>query len=120
MTVLSEKRSAGAEVWTPVCRAEQVPRAAGVAVLLDDGVQVAVFRTVEGDVFGLSNVDPFSGAAVLSRGIVGDVGGVPVVASPVYKQNFDLRTGQCLDDAGVRIEAYPLRVTDGIVHVGVR
>lgn len=120
MTVLSDDRSAEVETWTPVCRVEQVPRAAGVAVLLDDGVQVAVLRTDDGEFHGLSNIDPFSGAAVLSRGIVGDVGGVPVVASPIYKQNFDLRTGQCLDDAEVRVATYPVRVADGTVHVGVR
>ncbi|GAA1208603.1 nitrite reductase small subunit NirD [Prauserella alba] len=120
MTVLSDEQQAGSTVWTPVCRVEQVPLAAGVAVLLDGGLQVAVLRTAGDEFFGLSNVDPFSGAAVLSRGIVGDVGGVPVVASPIYKQNFDLRTGQCLDEAGVRIDVHPLRITDGVVHVGVR
>ncbi|GAA1245927.1 nitrite reductase small subunit NirD [Prauserella halophila] len=120
MTVLPDEQVGGSETWTPVCRVEQVPRAGGVAALLDGDVQVAVFRTGDGELHGLSNVDPFSGAAVLSRGIVGDVGGVPAVASPIYKQNFDLRTGRCLDDDGVRIEAYPVRVTGDLVHVGVR
>ncbi|MBB3052771.1 nitrite reductase (NADH) small subunit [Prauserella isguenensis] len=120
MTVLSDEQSAGAETWTPVCRVDQVPLAAGVAALLDGGVQVAVLRTDDGEFHGLSNIDPFSGAAVLARGIVGDIGGVPVVASPIYKQNFDLRTGRCLDDPDVRIATYPIRVVDGTVHVGVR
>ena len=35
---------------------------------------------------------------MISRGIVGDRGGVPKIASPIFKQSFDLRTGQCLDD----------------------
>ncbi len=103
--------------WTPVCSAAAVPRGDGVAVLLDGEVQVAVFRTVADGFHGLSNIDPFSGAAVLSRGIVGDHGGVPVVASPVYKHRFDLRTGDCLDDETVSVRTYAVRVVDGVVHV---
>lgn len=106
--------------WTPVCPQDRVPRNFGVAALLAGGVQVAIFRTGDDEFHGLSNVDPFSGAAVLSRGIVGDVGGVPVVASPVYKQNFVLATGRCLDDESVCLETYPVRVVDGMVEVAVR
>jgi NAD(P)H-dependent nitrite reductase small subunit len=64
-------------------------------------------------VYAVDNRDPFSGAHVLSRGIVGDKAGVPKVASPVYKQSFDLRTGRCLDDDTVVIAAYPVRVDRG-------
>ena len=67
----------------------------------------------------MSNVDPFSGAAVLSRGIVGDRHGVPVAVSPVYKQAFDLRTGICLDDPTVSVRTYPVRVDDGVIVVGL-
>ncbi|WP_019808517.1 nitrite reductase small subunit NirD [Saccharomonospora halophila] len=103
--------------WVPVCRLADVPRADGVAALLDGDVQVAIFRTDDDTLHGLSNVDPFSGAAVLSRGIVGEHEGVPVVASPVYKQRFDLRTGVCLDDLSVRVPTHPVRLVDGVVHV---
>ncbi|MCW2866536.1 MAG: assimilatory nitrite reductase small subunit, partial [Marmoricola sp.] len=87
-----------------------------------DGRAVAVFRTFEGEVFALSNYDPFSRASVLARGIVGTRGSgaeqVPFVASPMHKQAFDLRTGQCLDDAAVRIPSYDVRLEDGTVLVG--
>ena len=102
---------------TPVCAVSDVPLEGGVAALVD-GVAVAVFRTHDGSVFALSNVDPFSGASVLSRGIVGSRGDVPVVSSPMYKQAFDLRTGACLDDAAVRVTSYDVAVVDGVVHVG--
>ena len=46
-------------------------------------VQVALFRAHEGTIHAIDNIDPFSGAAVLSRGIVGDRAGVATVASPV-------------------------------------
>ncbi|RBM11204.1 nitrite reductase (NAD(P)H) small subunit [Prauserella sp. PE36] len=104
--------------WVAVCRADAVLRAYGVAALLENGEQVAIFRTWDDEFYGLSNLDPFSGAAVLSRGIVGDAGGLPVVASPIYKQQFELRTGRCLDDETVRVATYPVRVVDGVVHVG--
>jgi nitrite reductase (NADH) small subunit len=55
---------------------------------------------------------------VLSRGIVGDRGGVPVVVSPVYKQAFELATGRCVDDPGVAVATYPAEVWDGYVRVG--
>ncbi|MFF5990193.1 nitrite reductase small subunit NirD [Prauserella flavalba] len=112
MTAMAE------QTWVAVCRTDAVPRAYGVAALLENGEQVAIFRTEDDEFYGLSNLDPFSGAAVLSRGIIGDTGGVPVVASPIYKQQFELRTGRCLDDDTVCVATYPVRVIDGVVHVG--
>jgi nitrite reductase (NADH) small subunit len=102
---------------TPVCPVDAIPVERGVAALVH-GVAVAVFRTYEGDLFALSNVDPFSGASVLSRGIVGSRGEAPVVSSPMYKQAFDLRTGACLDDDSVAVPAYDVTVVHGIVLVG--
>jgi nitrite reductase (NADH) small subunit len=106
------------QTWTSVCALNALQPEAGVAVLLPDASQVAVFRTFDGALHAVANVDPFSGAAVLSRGIVGDRGGVAVVASPIYKQAFDLKTGACLDDPTVSIAVHPVRVLDGIVQVG--
>ena len=100
-----------------VCAVEAVPLEGGVAALVD-GAAVAVFRTHAGEVFALGNVDPFSGASVLSRGIVGTRGDAPVVSSPMYKQAFDLRTGQCVDDPAVSVPSYDVAVVDGVVVVG--
>ena len=104
--------------WLSVCGAVAVPSEQGVAALLPDGRQVAVFRTHDGALHALSNVDPFSGAAVLSRGIVGDLGGVAVVASPMHKQHFELATGRCVEDPEVAVAVYPVREHDD--HVQVR
>jgi nitrite reductase (NADH) small subunit len=90
---------------------------AGSAVLVD-GVQVALFRLGEDLVCGIGNHDPFSGANVLSRGLVGSRGDAVFVASPMHKQPFDLHTGQCLDDPELSVPTYPVRVVDGVVHVG--
>jgi nitrite reductase (NADH) small subunit len=65
----------------------------------------------------LDNRDPFSGAFVLSRGIVGTRGDVPTVASPIFKQAFDLRTGRCLSDPDVSVPTHLVRCVDGVVEV---
>jgi assimilatory nitrate reductase catalytic subunit len=98
-----------------VCPLDQILDNAGVCALVG-GEQVAVFR-VDGQVYAVGNYDPFSGANVLSRGIVGDLKGELVVASPVYKQHFSLKSGRCLEDATVRVPVYAARVEQGFVEV---
>jgi nitrite reductase (NADH) small subunit len=110
--------SAATTTWVDVCSVADLVPDRGVAALVG-GVQVAVFL-VDGEVFALSNFDPFSEAFVLSRGIVGSRGDRLKVASPVYKQSFDLRTGQCLDDADVSVPVFGARVVEGRVQVGTR
>ena len=82
-------------------------------------MQIALFRTHDGEVFAIGNQDPFSGANVMSRGIVGSRGDVPTVASPMFKQVFDLRTGSCLDDPSVSLPVYQVDVVDGQVTVNL-
>lgn len=107
-----------AQVWTTVCRFDALTAERGVAALLRDR-QVAVFRTFDDALYAVGNIDPFSGAAVLARGIVGDRGGEPTVASPLHKQVFSLATGRCLDDEAVALPTYPIRLNDGLVEVTV-
>jgi nitrite reductase (NADH) small subunit len=102
--------------WTTICPLERILPDTGVCALLNDR-QVAVFRVGE-QVYAIDNFDPFSKAYVLSRGIVGDRNGVPKVASPIYKQNFSLLTGECLDDPTVRLPIFAARIIDGQVQVG--
>ncbi|MQA60097.1 MAG: nitrite reductase small subunit NirD [Actinophytocola sp.] len=109
---------AGATVWTEICAVSRIPIACGVGALLPDGEQVAIFRTTDEEILAIGNIDPISGAAVLSRGIVGDADGVPCVASPIYKERFDLRSGACLDDPDMSVPTYPVRVEAGVIYVG--
>lgn len=104
--------------WTVVCPLERLDPDRGVAALVD-GVQVALFRTVDG-LFAIDNRDPVTGACVLSRGIVGSRGGAPTVASPLHKQVYDLRTGHCLDLPGVAVRRHEVRCRDGLVEVRLR
>jgi nitrite reductase (NADH) small subunit len=104
---------------TRVCPLDDIVPNAGVAALVD-GEQVAIFRLADDSVHAVGNLDPFSRANVLSRGIVGDLKGELVVASPVYKQHFALLTGRCVEDATVRIPVYRARVEEGFVVVEPR
>ncbi|NLG45829.1 nitrite reductase small subunit NirD [Gordonia sp. (in: high G+C Gram-positive bacteria)] len=104
--------------WTEACHFDRLDRLRGVAVLLPDGAQVALFRLADDSLRAVGNIDPISRAAVMSRGIVGDRNGFPVVASPLKKQAFSLIDGRCLDADGVRIPVYGTRVgLDGTVFV---
>lgn len=105
--------------WTGVCPYSRVEPERGVAALVD-GVQVAIFRLHDGRLFAIGNRDPIAGAHVMSRGIVGSRADAPTVASPLHKQVYDLRTGECLDVAGVAVPTYEVRCRDGLIEVLVR
>ena len=120
MTVVVDRRryaDTDTRVWTTACRLDALLPGRGVAVLLPGGEQVALFLLTDGTLAAVSNIDPFGGAAVMSRGITGDRGGEATVASPLLKQVFSLRDGRCLDDESHALALYDVRVTDGIVHI---
>ena len=101
--------------WLAICPLELIPPEAGVCAWVR-GVAVAIFRIGE-RVFAIGDRDPFTGASVLSRGIVGDRGGVLKVSSPLHKQSFALETGECLDDPAVCVPVFAARVANGVVEV---
>jgi nitrite reductase (NADH) small subunit len=115
LVLSSDHGVAATQAWIDVCPLHQLIPGRGVCALVGPH-QVAVFR-VDADVYALSNYDPFSRANVLSRGIVGSKGDRLKVASPVYKQSFDLETGACLDDPAVSVPTFDVRVENGIVQV---
>ncbi len=110
-------------VRTDVCALDALVPERGAAALVD-GRQVALFRLADDTVLAVQNHDPFCGANVLSRGIVGTVGDAPTVTSPMHKQVWDLRTGACLDtggkapvDGSVDLATWAVEVRDGRVLV---
>jgi nitrite reductase (NADH) small subunit len=104
-------------IWVPVCTLASLVPDRGAAALVA-GRQIALFRLRETDeVLAVDHRDPFSGANVIARGLVGSRGDTPTVASPVYKQTFDLRTGVCLDDESATLGVWEVRVMDGVVQV---
>lgn len=97
--------------WIAVCSLEDILPNTGVCALVD-GEQVAVFRVGDRDLYAIANFDPNANAAVLSRGLVGNLGDRLVVASPIYKQHFDLRTGACLESPLHSVRAWQVALRD--------
>ena len=103
--------------WIDICAIDDLDVDRGVGALVD-GEPVAIFRCSPWDeLFAIGNIDPYSNASVLSRGIVGSAGHRPVVVSPVFKNRFDLNTGNSLDDPAVSVATYPVRSVNGRVMV---
>lgn len=95
---------------------EGLPVERGVAALVGNR-PVAVFRLADDEVVAIDHHDPFTGAPVLARGIVASVGDRDVVVSPLHKQRFDLRTGECIDDPRVHVRTWPVAVVDGVARI---
>ena len=105
--------------WIDVCSVDDLQPDSGICALVDNK-QVAIFyMPKEQAVYAVNNYDPFGNANVLSRGLIGDLDNVPMVSSPLYKQHFNLLTGECLEDESVRIEAYEIRIENGRVEVSI-
>lgn len=105
--------------WVDVCSMDDLQPNSGVCALVG-GRQIAIFfMPKDSRLFAVGNLDPFSKANILSRGIIGDLGGQPVVASPMYKQHFNLATGLCLEDETMSIPVFPVKVENARVLIGV-
>lgn len=105
--------------WVRVCAVADLEVERGRAALFGD-TQFALFLLHSGRVHAVSNLDPYSDAHVMSRGIVGTRQEIPTVASPMYKQVFDLRTGACVDTQGKderALRTWPVAIDDGHVFI---
>ncbi|MEJ2682508.1 MAG: nitrite reductase small subunit NirD [Gammaproteobacteria bacterium] len=112
-------------VWIPVCHKRDLVAWSGITVRSTQGEQIALFyipgktdfsEKME-QIYAISNIDPFSGTGVLARGIVSSLKGQTVVASPLYKQRFNLENGQCLEDDNISIRTWPARLVGGYVEI---
>jgi len=105
--------------WTAVCAPEDILPDTGVCALVE-GVHVAIFHVAAKQAFlAIDNVDPKSRASVLSRGLVGNLGERVVVASPLYKNHFDLYSGECLEAPEHSVRAHRVRVHEDRVLVAL-
>ncbi len=108
------------EQWTMVCNRDDLIEGAGVAALVD-GRQIAIFclPDPQGGLYAVGNFDPIGRANVISRGIIGDIDGEPVVASPLYKQHFSLLDGRALEDEAHSLPCYPVALKEDSVWVSL-
>lgn len=106
--------------WHGVCETSDLVAHSGICALVE-GQQVALFYLPgqEQEIYAIGNFDPAGWANVLSRGIVGDLQGQIVVASPLYKHHYVLENGQCLEKPELRVPVYAARIQDGRVLVRV-
>ncbi|MGE8563674.1 MAG: nitrite reductase small subunit NirD [Acinetobacter bohemicus] len=117
MTILKEMNATDELDWIEICHLDDITPNTGVGAIVEDQ-QIALFRVGhEKRVYALSNQDPFSQAFVMSRGILGDLQGERVVASPIYKQHFSLATGRCLEDKNQKLLVFPSKIEEGRVFV---
>jgi NAD(P)H-dependent nitrite reductase small subunit len=105
--------------WIAVCNVDDLQPDSGICARVA-GKQVALFYLSKlQQVFAVDNFDPVGQANVLSRGMVGDLGGEPMVASPLYKQHYSLRTGVCFEDDAVQLQTYSVCIDDQQVMLNV-
>lgn len=99
-----------------LCREDDLVPGSGVCALLGTE-QIALFwlPDCEPPLYAIGNHDPLGAANVLSRGIVGDINGEPVVASPLYKQHYSLRSGRCLEEPDIAVPVYRVQLDKGQV-----
>ena len=138
MTTLAPDVDLTQATWLPICQLSDLTPERGAPAIIPDGeangspvrVQIAVFRLLADEVVTVAHLDPVTGSNVMARGLVGtrriDDVEVPTLASPLHKQVYALRTGECLDLAGkVALEGeavlrtWPTRVRDGVVEVAL-
>lgn len=105
------------ETWHPVCSTADLTPDGGVCALVG-GHQIAIFQdSIEKSLYAVSNYDPIGKANVMSRGIVGSIKGSPVVASPLYKQHFDLQTGHCVEMPEFSLRVFGVRIQNDEVMI---
>lgn len=103
--------------WIDVCAVDDLQPDSGVCALVA-GQQIALFYLSKTQqIFAVSNFDPIGKANVLSRAMIGDLGGEPMLASPLYKQHYSLQTGICFEYADIKIATYPVRIDNNRVAV---
>ena len=102
--------------WHRVCAVDELEVAWGEAALIE-GRQVALFRIAPGEVFAVAQQDPATLANVMARGIIGSRGSRPTIASPLHKEVYDLETGECFTDPGLKLATFATRLVDGYIEV---
>lgn len=95
-----------------VCEIKDLIEDSGICVFIKDK-QIALFY-IDKKVYAIDNYDPIGKAFVLARGIIGDIDGKIVVASPLYKEHFDLITGECIEHKEISVQSYECSIDDAV------
>jgi nitrite reductase (NADH) small subunit len=105
--------------WIDICATSDLQNDSGVCALVE-GKQIAIFYLPKDKrIYAIDNYDPFGKVQVLSRGLIGDINGEAMIASPLYKQHFSLKTGQCFEDPSVKNATYAIRIENNRVEISL-
>ncbi|MEQ9450059.1 MAG: nitrite reductase small subunit NirD [Pseudomonadales bacterium] len=113
----SEDKATMTGAWQTVCTTSDLLADGGICVNFQDNQVAIFFAAANNSLYAIDNYDPIGAAYVLSRGIFGSLGEAVVVASPLYKQHFDLRTGQCLEQPELKVAVYDVQIVDESVQL---
>ena len=103
--------------WVQVGKVSDFPVDGGAAIKYGNS-QIAVFRFASRDAwYACQNLCPHKQELVLSRGIIGDQGGVPKVACPLHKKTFALESGTCLSGEKYQLQVFPVKVEADFVYL---
>lgn len=122
MNQQSPVREATQDIPVRLCQQADLIPNSGICTqvfIQGEGQQIALFYLPQEtpQVYAIGNWDPIGKANVLSRGMVGDINNRLVVASPLYKQHFDLLTGECVEDVDSCVPVYRVAIVDGHVQL---
>ena len=98
--------------WKTVCRVEDIPVLGARRVARDQGLDVAVFRNHQDDVFALLDRCPHKGGP-LSQGIVFGTS----VACPLHNWTIGLCTGQAAAPDEGCTPKFSVKLEDGTVYL---
>lgn len=105
------------QTWITVGQRSDLIDSAGVGAQVDSD-QVALFYLKKhNQLFAVGNLCPFNDLNIIARGIIGDIKGEPVVASPLHKEHFSLRDGHCLEQPEVRLPVWQVRLEGDVLQV---
>lgn len=102
--------------WINICDETSLPQGSGVAAWVG-GNAVAIFNLGKDGLFALDNIDPASGVSLLARGLICEMEGELCVASPLYKQHYNLVTGVCIEDTNLVASPFEVKTEQGKVFV---
>lgn len=106
-----------ASQWVSFGDASTVPDNGG-ATLKYGRHQIAVFNFARlGKWFACQNLCPHKREMVLSRGLLGDIEGLPKIVCPMHKKSFSLETGEGLSDSSFSISVFPIEVREGRLYI---
>lgn len=103
--------------WVEACQTSDLAEEGGVCVLLNNE-QIAIFKTIDNQLFATQNLCPHKQQMALSRGMIGSVAGEPKVACPFHKKTFSLKSGACLSGDDFKIKTYPIKIENDLIFIG--